>query len=133
MADLAAVARIQQASHGAAHWDPASYLTYDLKVAIVEDTIAGFIVSRCVAADEVEILNVAVDDAFRRRGVASKLIHSFPQTHIFLEVRESNLPARALYEKLGFVVVGRREKYYDDPVEAALVMRLSQSLIHVNV
>jgi ribosomal protein S18 acetylase RimI-like enzyme/glycosyltransferase involved in cell wall biosynthesis len=132
-ADLAAITHIQADSHGASHWDPSSYLTYDLKVAVVDETVAGFLVSRCVAPDEIEILNVAVDDRFRRRGVASKLIQSFAQERVFLEVRESNLEARALYEKLGFIRVGRRENYYEDPVEAALVMRLSRSLIHVNV
>ncbi len=42
----------------------------------------------------------------------------------FLEVRESNTAAQALYRKLGFVEIGRRSKYYDDPEETAIVMQL---------
>ena len=43
---------------------------------------------------------------------------------VFLEVRESNAAARALYERLGFRVQGRRSRYYRDPEEDALVMKL---------
>ena len=42
---------------------------------------------------------------------------------LFLEVRESNAPARALYEKLGFSYLNKRVKYYKDPIEDALVMQ----------
>jgi ribosomal-protein-alanine N-acetyltransferase len=80
--------------------------------------IVGFAVSR-MGADEAEILSVAVDDACRGRGFSRTLL----LTHlghlagrgvrtIFLEVEENNAPARRLYDRAGFVVVGRRERYY---------------------
>ena len=81
----------------------------------------GFAVSR-IGADEAEILSVAVDPSHRGRGLSGTLL----MTHlghlagrgvrtIFLEVEENNQPARRLYDKGGFVVVGRRERYYKQP------------------
>jgi ribosomal-protein-alanine N-acetyltransferase len=78
----------------------------------------GFAVSR-MAADEAEILSIAIDAAYRGRGLSRDLL----LTHlghlaghgvrtIFLEVEENNQPARALYERAGFSVVGHRERYY---------------------
>ncbi|MGY4499872.1 ribosomal protein S18 acetylase RimI-like enzyme [Bradyrhizobium sp. GM24.11] len=72
-----------------------------------------------IGADEAEILSVAVDLSYRGRGLSRTLL----MTHlghlagrgvrtIFLEVEENNLPARRLYDRGGFVVVGRRERYY---------------------
>ncbi|CAN5461082.1 ribosomal protein S18-alanine N-acetyltransferase [soil metagenome] len=80
----------------------------------------GFIVSR-TAADEAEILSVAVAQKHRGHGLSRDLL----RTHlghlaghglkkVFLEVEENNRPARALYERAGFRVVGRRERYYKD-------------------
>jgi ribosomal-protein-alanine N-acetyltransferase len=81
----------------------------------------GFAVSR-IGADEAEILTIAVDSAWRGRGLSRSLL----LTHmghlagrgvrtIFLEVEENNQPARRLYDGAGFVVVGRRERYYKQP------------------
>ncbi|MBR0717192.1 ribosomal protein S18-alanine N-acetyltransferase [Bradyrhizobium liaoningense] len=81
----------------------------------------GFAVSR-IGADEAEILSIAIDAARRGRGLSRALL----LTHlghlagrgvrtIFLEVEENNQPARRLYERAGFVVVGRRERYYKQP------------------
>jgi ribosomal-protein-alanine N-acetyltransferase len=86
----------------------------------------GFLVSRDVAGES-EVLNLATDAAYRRQGIATALLHSLEADDIFLEVRESNSVARKLYEKLGFVAVGTRPEYYDDPVETAVVMRLSRA------
>jgi len=94
-------------------------------VAERNDQVCGFMVSREVAG-EVEVLNLATAPDTRRQGIATQLLGSLEAEDVFLEVRESNLPARKLYEKLGFVVVGKRPEYYDDPVESALVMRLSR-------
>jgi ribosomal-protein-alanine N-acetyltransferase len=80
--------------------------------------IIGFSVSR-LAADEAEILSIAVAPPHRGHGFSSRLL----LTHlghlagrgvrrVFLEVEENNQPARRLYERLGFIVVGRRENYY---------------------
>jgi ribosomal-protein-alanine N-acetyltransferase len=83
--------------------------------------IVGFAVSR-MAADEAEILSIAIDPSCRGRGLSRDLL----LTHlghlaghgvrtIFLEVEENNQPARRLYEWAGFTTVGRRERYYQEP------------------
>ncbi len=82
--------------------------------------IIGFSVSRLVA-DEAEILSIAIARGQRGRGLSRDLL----RTHlghlagrgtkkVFLEVEENNQPARRLYERAGFRVVGRRERYYRD-------------------
>jgi ribosomal-protein-alanine acetyltransferase len=124
--DLQRITDIQVVSHLGANWDPATYLAYDLKVAEKRGQLAGFLVSRDVGGGEIEVLNLAVDPAFRREGIATALMESVPAEHVFLEVRESNARAIALYEKLGFTEVGRRADYYDDPAENAIVMRRSR-------
>ena len=127
--DLAAIASIQASSPEASQWEPSSYLDHDCTVAIVGESVAAFLVSRETAPGEREILNVAVDPAQRRRGVARKLLEaelSRPKTQWFLEVRESNAAARRFYESLGFRAAGRRENYYrsldEDSLEGAIVM-----------
>jgi ribosomal-protein-alanine N-acetyltransferase len=81
---------------------------------------AGFIISR-IAADEAEILSVAIDTKYRGRGLSRDLLRThlgYLAGHglktVFLEVEENNRPARALYERAGFQTVGRRERYYKD-------------------
>jgi ribosomal-protein-alanine N-acetyltransferase len=80
--------------------------------------VVGFAVSR-MAADEAEILSIAVATSHRGRGLSRNLL----LTHlghvsgrgvrtVFLEVEENNQPARRLYERAGFGVAGRRERYY---------------------
>jgi ribosomal-protein-alanine N-acetyltransferase len=93
----------------------------------------GFSVSR-MAADEAEILSIAVAESHRGRGLSGNLL----LTHlghlagrgvrtVFLEVEENNRPARRLYERAGFTVVGRREGYYrqggGEPLHALLMRR----------
>jgi ribosomal-protein-alanine N-acetyltransferase len=84
-------------------------------------TTIGFAVSR-MAADEAEILSIAVDAKYRGRGLSRNLL----LTHlghlagrgirtVFLEVEENNQPARRLYDRTGFSVAGRRERYYKQP------------------
>ncbi len=81
----------------------------------------GFAVSR-IAADEAEILSIAVDAKHRGRGLSRNLL----LTHlghlagrgvrtVFLEVEENNQPAHRLYARAGFAVAGRRERYYKQP------------------
>jgi [ribosomal protein S18]-alanine N-acetyltransferase len=83
--------------------------------------IVGFAASR-MAADEAEILSIAVATSHRGRGLSRNLL----LTHlghlagrgvstVFLEVEENNQPARRLYERAGFGVAGRRERYYQQP------------------
>jgi [ribosomal protein S18]-alanine N-acetyltransferase len=81
----------------------------------------GFAVSR-IGADEAEILSIAVDPRYRGQGLSRNLL----LTHlghlagrgvrtIFLEVEENNRPALSLYKRAGFAVIGRRERYYQEP------------------
>jgi ribosomal-protein-alanine N-acetyltransferase len=100
--------------------------------AAVGRTLHGFIVSR-LAADEAEILSVAVASARRGRGLARALLDlhlrrlaGLGARAVFLEVDEENEPARRLYQRAGFREVGRRPGYYSQGREqaaAALVLR----------
>ena len=92
---------------------------------------AGYIGSQLIF-EELEIFNVATDEAYRGRGIAKalagKLIDEAKEKgaqRITLEVRESNAPAIGLYEKLGFAEVGRRKNYYQKPREDAILMDLN--------
>ena len=124
--DLDAVAGIQEASPGAARWRVTDYLEQDFRVAMDGDRIVGFLVARTLAADEREILNLAVAPDFRRKGVARALLDSAFEGFrgaVFLEVRESNEVARKFYKSLGFKELSRRTGYYDNPAETAIVMK----------
>lgn len=94
-----------------------------------DGTVLGYAGLQTVL-DEGYINNVAVDPRFRRQGVAGQLVEAFLRfgaarlAFLTLEVRASNAPAIALYEKYGFTQVGRRRDYYDDPREDALLMTL---------
>jgi ribosomal-protein-alanine acetyltransferase len=124
--DLTGIDAIQSASPEASHWKAAEYFDYDLRVATVDGEVAGFLAGRSLGEGEYEILNLAVAPAMRRRGVARSLIdnllHGFSGT-VFLEVRASNLPAIALYKRQGFQELSRRDNYYPNPPEAAIVMK----------
>ncbi len=98
-------------------------------VAETGDTIAGYVVA-LDAADEGEILNLAVAPAGRRNGLGRALVEEILEAlvargvrQVYLEVRESNAPARALYAAQEFREVGRRKQYYRRPVEDAIVLR----------
>jgi len=118
--DRDAVAAIQQLSPSASQWDP---LEYSTTVWEEEGRVVAFLTVRQVAPDEREILNLAVHPAFRRRGIARRLVAAQPPSVWFLEVRESNQPARKFYNSLGFQEITRRKQYYADPTEDAIVMR----------
>lgn len=125
--DLKSIETIQVASPETVQWSPADYLEHDCWVAILgNQDVAGFIVARRTGPGEGEVLNLAVLSRLRRAGIARRLLQAAlgSEKHDwFLEVRESNTAAISLYAAVGFDVVGRREKYYQDPCEAALVMR----------
>jgi len=126
LADLAAIAAIQDASPEAAQWNPADYLKHDCRVCEVKSCVAGFLATRLVGPGEREILNLAVDPAERRCGVARGLLGDAlarDKCKWFLEVRASNTAAIRLYESAGFELAGRRPDYYREPVEEAIVMR----------
>jgi ribosomal-protein-alanine N-acetyltransferase len=92
--------------------------------------IAGYICFWSVVG-EIQILNIAVRKDLRRRGVARKLIGGAIRAGlednarwVTLEVRESNLAARKLYESVGFIIVGERPNYYGVMKESAILMTL---------
>ncbi|MBO7739195.1 MAG: ribosomal protein S18-alanine N-acetyltransferase [Oscillospiraceae bacterium] len=98
--------------------------------AVDGDTLVGYIGVQTVL-DEGYINNVAVRPEYRRKGIAAALIsllideaRAIGLAFMTLEVRESNAPAIALYEKLGFTTVGRRKNYYEKPREDAILMTI---------
>jgi ribosomal-protein-alanine N-acetyltransferase len=135
--DTAAVMAIQSACPEIAQWtlrdysrvaetEMAGWVAEDADAA--ESLVNGFIVARRVASD-LEVLNFAVLPELRRRGVGAALLEaamawgaSFAAEKIFLEVRVSNLAAIRFYERHGFKVTGRRQRYYTAPIEDALVL-----------
>jgi [ribosomal protein S18]-alanine N-acetyltransferase len=132
--DAPAVADILRQAPEAVFWPEASVrevLQWPGVLAIAGETsgqLTGFLIAR-QAGDEAEILNLAVARAERRRGEGGALlcaaVESFRSrgvSRVFLEVRELNGPAIAFYEKYGFSKTSRRERYYRDHSEAALVM-----------
>lgn len=98
-------------------------------VALDGDEVVGYVGSQTVI-DESDMMNIAVHPDYRRRGIAEKLIEALVNAleekgsrALSLEVRASNGPAIALYEKLGFAQVGLRKNYYRNPKEDALILR----------
>jgi len=133
-ADAPAISQILRDSNQAAQWPFESYASLAnspggiLLLCEAKTQVVGFVAAR-QAADQAEILNIAVHIDFRRKGVASALLagalDAFRRSaiaHVFLELRESNLPARKLYERHGFLRTGRRKSYYTNPTEDALCM-----------
>lgn len=97
--------------------------------ATLEGNLVGYAsVSLNRAAGELEIYNLAVHPAMRRRGLARRLTGLVLEAagtlgleRAILEVREDNAPARGLYEGMGFVECGRRSAYYSNPAEDAVL------------
>lgn len=93
-----------------------------------ETRLVGYLIA-FVIAPEVEIANLAVSPAYRKQGIGRALMEEGLRIcreedcdSFYLEVRESNLPAQALYRRLGFEPIGRRKHYYRLPTEDALLM-----------
>ena len=95
-------------------------------VAVEDGVVAGYVGSQTVL-QEADMMNIAVGEGFRRRGIArmlvEELIRRLDAYQLTLEVRASNAPAIALYESLGFTQVGLRKNYYHKPKEDALILR----------
>ena len=132
--DIDAIAAIERASF-ADPWTRRSFVALlnqpGVCFLVVEgaDAVAGYAVAYH-AADEAELANLAVVSTARRRGLARELLGAVIDAvcrtgarDLWLEVRVSNDPARALYRRCGFEEAGVRSRYYDHPVEDAIVMR----------
>ena len=133
--DLPAILAIEQAAPTAAHWTAEQYQTRieDGCVLIAESAgkVCGFLCTRVVGSErdiEWELENVVIAAQFLRQGIADQLMQSLiaqaeaaGASSILLEVRESNVPARKLYEKHGFREVGRRPRYYSNPLDDAVL------------
>ena len=98
-------------------------------VAMEGETLLGYVGSQTVI-DESDMMNIAVHPDHRRRGIAEALVAALEEQlrqrgskALTLEVRDSNAPAIALYEKLGFTQVGLRKTYYRNPKEDARILR----------
>ena len=98
-------------------------------VAVDHGQVVGYVGSQSVM-DEADMMNVAVSDAYRRQGIARKLVEALITAldargvhSLTLEVRASNEPAKQLYRQIGFEQVGRRPNYYRNPKEDALILR----------
>ena len=105
-----------------------SRLSYWL-VAVENGEVVGYVGSQSVLGES-DMMNVAVHPDHRRKGVAEALVLALAKdlkerdnVCLTLEVRVSNEPAIALYEKFGFTQVGRRPNYYCNPREDALILR----------
>ncbi len=134
-ADLAQVLEIEEASF-ATPWSSKTFLNLLRRpnaALFAAEEVPGSLIGYAVvwfAGPEGELGDLAVQSAWRRRGVASALIEAVVgeaaergATEIYLEVRESNEAARGLYRRHGFEVINQRPRYYSDPVEDAIVMR----------
>lgn len=98
-------------------------------VAVDDDRLAGYVGSQSVLG-EADMMNLAVDPAYRRQGVGKRLVSTLIDNLmandvkcLTLEVRASNEQAIALYQQLGFSEIGLRPKYYSNPKEDALILR----------
>ena len=134
MSDVAAIAELEKLCFS----DPwsensiASELNNPLSywlVAEVDGDIAGYVGSQSVL-DAADMMNLAVSPEYRKRGIGQALVTALVRylqknqvIALLLEVRVSNAPAIALYEKMGFVQVGLRPNYYHHPREDALILR----------
>ena len=134
-AHVVSVAAIEKECFGVDAWSEksvASELTNQLSlwlVAVDGERVAGYVGSQTVCG-ETDMMNVAVTADYRRQGLGEKLVLALVEelrameSHcLTLEVRDSNAPARALYEKLGFQQIGLRKNYYRNPREDAHILR----------
>jgi ribosomal-protein-alanine acetyltransferase len=141
LADLDRVVDIEQSLRGAPHWPLASYIaalnpaSVPRRIALVAanpetGVVAGFLVAS-VLSQQGELETIAVASEAQRRGVGRQLFTAMVEEmcraevqDVILEVRASNLAALGFYRDLGFVQNGRRPRYYADPVEDAVLLKL---------
>jgi len=105
-----------------------------LEVAVFDSRIIGYVCIRSIL-DMTHLMNIAVLPEFRRRGIGKALLENavrdvkrlHPDMKLTLEVRQSNVAALTFYEKFGFNVTGKRNKYYREPEDDAVIMELDVS------
>lgn len=143
--DIPLILEVERACSTAAHWSEEQYRKAidgvgegpERRVLVAEmaeaelgqGTLVAFLVARRVS-EEWELENIAVSQEFRRQGIGMQLLDALlalvqetKGSAVLLEVRESNMAARQLYEKSGFRETGRRRNYYAEPVEDAVLYR----------
>ena len=135
---LKGIAKIDSDVFGESRWGREAFYEnvinpYDHLIAAVEASedgteVSGYALLRVL--QDAEVIMIAVKSSMRRQGTGRKLAKRLIELaeadgaeSIFLEVRESNIPAIGMYEELGFTVFGRRKGYYNSPREDALIMR----------
>lgn len=137
-ADLDQVLRIERAAFSAPHWPWEAYeqMLEDSdevqRVLLVEtqnELVLGF-AGGSVVAGEAQLESIAVSEAARRQGLGRALCAAFMEwaaecsaTSISLELRAASEGVQKLYVSLGFQAVGRRPRYYSNPVEDGILMR----------
>ena len=132
--DVAAVAALE-GENFSRPWSYDAFLktlsdeNYIVIIAKDTDALLGYCVLLCTG-DEADITNVCTASEARGRGVATDMLTALMEagesrgvTEFFLEVRESNTPARNLYTNLGFEEIGLRKNYYEEPREHAVLMK----------
>ncbi|MBQ8799137.1 MAG: ribosomal protein S18-alanine N-acetyltransferase [Lachnospiraceae bacterium] len=132
--DVAAVA-VLEGENFSRPWSYDAFLktlsdeNYIVIIAKEADALLGYCVLLCTG-EEGDITNVCTAPTARGKGVATEMLTTLMEegttcgvTEFFLEVRESNTPARSLYTKLGFEEIGLRKNYYEDPKEHAVLMK----------
>lgn len=148
LADIPEILNLERQSATAGHWTEAQYRRAfqpgsPPRLALVVEaespspaqtgaeapSILGFLIAQHLAS-EWELENLVISPAARRQGLGKRLLeallHAARETNsnsVFLEARESNTPARALYEQAGFEQAGRRAFYYTNPSEDAILYR----------
>ena len=137
-ADVTAIMALEKTAPSAAHWSVQQYeglfgTAEPNRVALVlgdENGLQAFAIAR-VVRDEWELENIVVAGGARRRSLGTRILDELLQIArtrgakaVFLEVRESNQAARALYEKWAFLESGRRRRYYQEPDEDAILYRI---------
>lgn len=136
--DVQAITVIEKASY-TMPWSETSFLSevYSrhsiTRVAELKRKIIAYICVKQVS-DEAHLMNLTVDSAYRRHGIATMLFRNVKNDllangcrFLYLEVRVSNIIAKQMYEKLDFRIVGTRKDYYLNPQENALIMMLDLS------
>lgn len=138
--DVAAVAALEEQNFSRpwsfdAFFKTLSDENYIVIIAKDRDALLGYCVLLCTG-EEADITNVCTAPAARGKGVATEMLTALMEAGIsrgvsefFLEVRESNTPARNLYTKLGFEEIGIRKNYYEEPKEHAVLMKKGEGTI----